>query len=301
MPTNPIGGINPTVAPTGVSQSVQTSLKVGVDYLGKIVSFDASGTAEVQIGDQLFGMKLGSNFAAGDVLRFRFLGSNPNPTFLLLSSGSNQAGFENVVLSVTSLLITQLQDEAQLQGQLSKVESLLPPLLQNPQNPQLTAAQLQNAIIMSGLFYESHLANFAKGKWPLNALMKEPQNRPHFNASQVVNKQLDALENQTIRWSGNIWPGQQMDWQLACEQEESSSSPSNDNPVQTIISVLELDLPNLGKVQARLTLRDDALSVHFKAAQPQTDTLFRQEIAELKKTFSANGQELKALEVLKHG
>lgn len=300
MPTNPVGGINPTFASTGIGQSSQTPLKIGVEYLGKIVSFDSSGIAEVQIGDQVFGMKLPSHFAAGDILHFRFLGSKPNPTFLLLSRGANQAGLENVILSTTSLLIAQLQDEAQLQGQLSKVNSLLPPLLENPQNPQLTAAQLQNAIIMSGLFYESHLANFAKGKWRLNALMKEPQNRPNFNASQVVNKQLDTLENQTIRWSGNIWPGQQMDWKISCEDETSSSS-SDDNPDKTIISVIELDLPNLGKVQARLVLRANALSVHLQADQAKTETLLKQEILGLKNTFSANGQELKAMKVITHG
>ena len=300
MPTNPIGGINPAIAPTGVGQSSQTNLKVGLEYVGKVISFDSAGTAEVQIGDQVFGMKLGSNFSVGDVLHFQFLGSNPNPTFLLLSSGTNQAVLENVILSGTSLLIAQLQDEAQLQGQLSRVESVLPPLLQNPQNTQLTAAQLQNAIMMSGLFYESHLANFAKGKWPLNALMKEPQNRPNFNASQVVNKQLDALENQTIRWSGNIWPGQQMDWQLTYEREQSSPSSSADNVEQTIVSVIELDLPRLGKVQARLSMRANALSVQLKADKPQTESLFRNEISELKNTLKAHGQELKAMEVLAH-
>ena len=300
MPTNPIGGINPAIAPTGVGQSSQTNLKVGLEYVGKVISFDSAGTAEVQIGDQVFGMKLGSNFSVGDVLHFQFLGSNPNPTFLLLSSGTNQAVLENVILSGTSLLIAQLQDEAQLQSQLSRVESVLPPLLQNPQNTQLTAAQLQNAIMMSGLFYESHLANFAKGKWPLNALMKEPQNRPNFNASQVVNKQLDALENQTIRWSGNIWPGQQMDWQLTYEREQSSPSSSADNVEQTIVSVIELDLPRLGKVQARLSMRANALSVQLKADKPQTESLFRSEISELKNTLKAHGQELKAMEVLAH-
>ena len=301
MAINPIGGINPAIAPTAIGQSSQPALKVGLEYVGKIVSFDPAGTAEVQIGEQVFGMKLGTNFAVGDVLHFRFLGSDPNPTFLLLSAGANQSAFENVILSGTSLLITQLQDEAQLQGQLSKVESLLPPLIQNPLNSQLTAAQLQNAIIMSGLFYESHLANFAKGKWPLNALMKEPQNRPNFNASQVVNKQLDALENQTIRWSGNIWPGQPMDWQLTYEEEQSPRTVSEEGVPQTIVSVIELTLPNLGKVQARLTLRDKALSTQFKADKPQTESLFQQEIAELKKTFNANGQELKAMEVITHG
>jgi hypothetical protein len=54
-------------------------------------------------------------------------------------------------------------------------------------------------------------------------------------------------------------------------------------------------------VQARLTLRDKALSIQLKADKPQTESLFQQEIAELKKTFNANGQELKAMEVITHG
>lgn len=301
MPINPIGTINPVIAPGEIGQSSQTFPRVGTNYLGKIISFDSSGTAEVQIGDQVFGMKLDSHFAVGDVLHFRFLGSNPNPTFLLLSAGANQSAFENVILSGTSLLITQLQDEAQLQGQLSKVESLLHPLIQNPLNSQLTAAQLQNAIIMSGLFYESHLTNFAKGKWSLNALKREPQNRPNFNASQVVNKQLEVLENQTIRWSGNIWPGQHMAWQLKYDQEQSSQAPSDDDTDRAIVSVIELDLPKLGKVQARLTLNVNGLSVHLQADQSHTENLFRQEINELKNTFNSNGQELKTLEIIAHG
>jgi len=301
MPINPIGAINPVIAPTGIGQSSQLSLKLGLDYLGKIIAFDSSGTAEVQIGDQVFGMKLESHFAPGDVLHFRFLGNNPNPTFLLLSAGENQAALENVILSGTSLLIAQLQDEAQLQGQLSKAQSLLPPLLQHPENAQLTAAQLQNAIIMSGLFYESHLANFVKGKWSLADLKREPQNRPNFNASQVVNKQLDALENQTIRWSGNIWPGQHLDWQLTYEQEESSSSHLDGGAEKAVMSVIELELPKLGKVKAHLTLRANALSVQISAEKPQTENLFSQEISELKNAFNTNGQELAALEVKKHG
>jgi flagellar hook-length control protein FliK len=57
----------------------------------------------------------------------------------------------------------------------------------------------------------------------------------------------------------------------------------------------------LGKVQARLTLSGDALSVQLKADKPQTENLFQQEISVLKNTFNANGQELKAMEVIAHG
>ena len=92
-----------------------------------------------------------------------------------------------------------------------------------------------------------------------------------------------------------------MDWQLTYEEEQPSRTVSEEGVAQTIVSVIELDLPNLGKVQARLTLRDKALSVQLKAEKSQTENLFKQELSDLKNTFNANGQELKAMEVIAHG
>ena len=92
-----------------------------------------------------------------------------------------------------------------------------------------------------------------------------------------------------------------MDWQLTYEEEQSPRTVSEEGVPQTIVSVIELHLPNLGKVQARLTLRDNALSVQLKAEKSQTESLFKQELSDLKNTFNANGQELKAMEVITHG
>jgi hypothetical protein len=299
MPINPINNlssIGSTQAPTGT----QSILTVGAEYAGRILSFDTHGVAEVQIGDQVFGMKLPSNHAVGDVLHFRFLGNQPNPTFLLLNEGSLHGLYNNVVLSGAGMLIAQYLDEAKMQDGLSQIESLTPPLLQSPQNPSLTAAQLQNAIVMSGLFYESHLANFTKGKWPLNSLMREPQNRPNFNVSQVVNKQLDALENQAVRWAGTIWPGQEMVWQLGYDMEEPTKENTGE-AINTIISEIQLDLARLGKVRISLRLTNHVLGVSMKAEKPQTEDLLKERVPALKSTFIDRGQELDAIEVVPHG
>ncbi len=300
MPINPINSQSP-IGSAPAAASAKGSLVIGAEYAGKILSFDAAGIAEVQIGDQVFGMKLPSSQVVGDILHFRFLGSQPNPTFLLLNAGAQQGLFNNVILSNTSMLIGQFLDEAQIQSGLAQLDRLGPPLLQNPQNSLLTAAQLQNAILMSGLFYESHLANFTKGKWSLNALMREPQNRPNFNASQVVNKQLDALENQSLRWAGTIWPGQWMEWQLGYDPEESAQENS-DEPVHTIVSEIEIDLPRLGKVRIQLKMSSEqVLSVSMQAEKPQTENLLQTEMPTLRSTFQDQGQSLDVIEVVQRG
>jgi flagellar hook-length control protein FliK len=92
-----------------------------------------------------------------------------------------------------------------------------------------------------------------------------------------------------------------MDWQLTYEEEQPPRTVSEEGVAQTIVSVIELDLPNLGKVQARLTLRDKALSVQLKAEKSQTENLFKQELSDLKHALNANGQELNAIDIIKHG
>jgi len=130
--------------------------------------------------------------------------------------------------------------------------------------------------------------------------MREPQNRPNFNASQVVNKQLDALENQAVRWAGTIWPGQEMVWQLGYDMEEPTKENTGE-AINTIISEIQLDLPRLGKVRISLRLTNHVLGVSMQAEKPQTEDLLKERVPALKSTFIDRGQELDAIEVVPHG
>lgn len=300
MPINPVSNF-PPIGSAPPAADTPIVLKVGVEYLGKILTLDNSGNAEVQIGNQVFGMSLPNKNAVGEVLHFRYLGSDPNPTFLLLNVGANAQLPENVILSGTSMLITQFLDEAQLQASLPMVAVQTEPVMQNPLFTELTALQLQNAILLSGLFYESHIANFTKGQWHLSSLLKEPQNRPNFNAAQVVAKQLEALENQMIRWSGTIWPGQLMDWQLGYEEQDARSENGEDVNPKNIVSEIALDLPNLGKVRIHLRMAGDVLSVFLKAEKPHTETLLMHQAPALKTTLNSQGQTVDTLAVVPHG
>ena len=297
MPINPISNFGP-IGSTQSTQSSLGTLSVGAEYQGKILSFDAAGTAEVQIGDQVFGMKLPSNNVVGEVLHFRYLGNDPNPTFLLLNDTANPGLFENVVLSSTSMLITQFLDESYLQGSLSQVNVVTEPLLPNPLQTQLSAVQLQNAILFSGLFYESHIANLIKGQWSLSSLMKEPQNRSDFNASPVVARQLDFLENQSIVWGGAIWPGQLMAWKIGYDEQNNDQEDPGSEAAKNIYSEIEIDLPKLGKVKIHLKMAGQALSVYFKADQIKTENLLEHQMPSLKTILVERGQNLDAIAVV---
>uniref|UniRef100_UPI0040483E26 flagellar hook-length control protein FliK n=1 Tax=Polynucleobacter sp. TaxID=2029855 RepID=UPI0040483E26 len=109
------------------------------------------------------------------------------------------------------------------------------------------------------------------------------------------------LENQSLRWAGTIWPGQWMEWQLGYDPEESAQENS-DEPVHTIVSEIEIDLPRLGKVRIQLKMSSEqVLSVSMQAEKPQTENLLQTEMPTLRSTFQDQGQSLDVIEVVQRG
>ena len=75
------------------------------------------------------------------------------------------------------------------------------------------AAALQQGMEKSGLFYESHVAEWAQGTRARAELAAEPQARgmapPSDPATaQLINLQLNAHEQARVAWQGQLWPGQ---------------------------------------------------------------------------------------------
>lgn len=60
--------------------------------------------------------------------------------------------------------------------QAAQAQPLLPAAPRSPAEVSQLAAALQGSLQRSGLFYESHLAQWAQGRYPLEALRAEPQN-----------------------------------------------------------------------------------------------------------------------------
>ncbi len=71
----------------------------------------------------------------------------------------------------------------------------------------------------------------------------------------LVQQQLDALATQNYVWQGQVWPGQQMHWEIT-EEGDHRQSGGEDAP-ERWQTRLNLRLPNLGGIGATIRLRSD--------------------------------------------
>lgn len=73
----------------------------------------------------------------------------------------------------------------------------------------------------------------------------------------LVRQQLDALATQNYIWQGQVWPGQQMHWEI--EEDRADSQGNEASPGQQWHTRLKLALPGLGGVDAVMRLRTGGL------------------------------------------
>ena len=85
----------------------------------------------------------------------------------------------------------------------------------------------------------------------------------------LVQQQLNALETNQMMWQGNIWPGQDMQWQV---HEQAPQTPGMEQQKQWVTQI-KLDLPNLGVVAATLRFNSAGLGLTLNASTPQTRAL----------------------------
>ncbi len=167
------------------------------------------------------------------------------------------------------------------------------------------AAGLQQAVGKSGLFYESHVAEWAQGARPLAELNAEPQQQlaregvrqqPLDPATaQFINLQLATQEQAQVAWQGNLWPGQPLQLEVQRDSREGhEGAGEEDTPWH---SRLRLRLPALGELDARLTLTGGRLQVQFAAGSADTASLLRRHMGSLADGLAAAGTELAGFEV----
>jgi hypothetical protein len=172
---------------------------------------------------------------------------------------------------------------------------------QGAPDPAQLAAQLRQAVAKSGLFYESHLAEWAEGKRSLAELMAEPQAHkapgtpPTDTAlSQLVNQQLATHESGQLVWQGQLVPGQQMRWEIGREHDGAPADRDTEHPGWH--SGLRLRFPLLGEVEASLSLRGAQLHIELLAGA-DTAAALRAAAPRLQEALAAVGNELAALRI----
>ena len=246
-PDRPVSGllpVQPVLSATERDQAAPAAvfehLAIGQTLTGLVKSL-AKGISLVDIDGQTVAMRLPQQTAPGDTLRLRFAGHLPQPVFLLETPEAAASGAPQ--LSQTARMLSELMQRVP--------ERILPtltppaPMLDQPAaQPSELALALRTAVVRSGLFYESHLANWAMGQDTLDGLMQEPQNRltsslaradaasalastlaasaapeargpaeladakaPH-PLNTLLTQQLQVLESPQFIWRGELWPGQ---------------------------------------------------------------------------------------------
>lgn len=149
------------------------------------------------------------------------------------------------------------------------------------------ALQLKDAVEFSGVFYESHLAQWADDLRPRALLAREPQARwpasadlaqaqapgagasaPADYATPLLRQQLEVLDTGRFVWAGELWPGQK--GALIIEEEEQPAHRPGDAPARSARWRIRITLtfPRLGPIDAALTLAGDTVELGLRCDTP---------------------------------
>lgn len=183
-------------------------INLGQQVQAKVLERQPDGTFMVRLADTTARMSLPEGTKAGDTLAMTLLARQPRPTFIL-GQDANGNGGARTTLSSAGRLIDQLLQSSQKNGASTAALGSTPVLTAAAGNPALLASALQNTLSASGLFYESHLAEWAEGSRPLSALLQEPQAQTaESQARQPPNGLADAalLRHLAQRWTDSGRP-----------------------------------------------------------------------------------------------
>ncbi|MCS0632688.1 flagellar hook-length control protein FliK [Telluria mixta] len=175
------------------------------------------------------------------------------------------------------------------------------PLLGGPSGDAGAIAQaLKDGLGKSGLFYESHVAEWAAGARPRADLAAEPQARgmpppTDPNTAQFINLQLNAHEQGRVAWQGQLWPGRDMQWDV--ERDASSRQDGEDENGGTWQSSLRLRFGALGEVGARVVLSGGQLHIRLDARDESVKGLLDAHRARLADALDAAGTPLSTLTI----
>lgn len=189
------------------------------------------------------------------------------------------------------------------------------------------AHSLKSALGESGLFYESHVAEWAEGKRPLQELLREPQNqRPHaqaaqsgpqtsetlaraalanpdLSAAQLINQQLHAHEQQRVQWNGQAWPGQPMQWEIQREQDGGGQQGQEEGRDNEAVwrSGVRFRLPLLGRISAAVTLVGEKVHIQVQTGDDDSAATLRAWSGQLQLAMEAAGSPLASLSIAPEG
>lgn len=336
--------------PVAQSQEIADKLSglvAGQKVMAEIQAMLPNGTYRAMINQRSITLALPFSAKSGDSLELQVTENDGKLALAVLSrtdGSAAKAGTESVsaTLSRTGQLISNLFAGAnRAQGNEAPATPLngnQPIVSAPPNSAQDLLPLLKKAITQSGMFYESHQAEWVEGRLPKAALLQEPQGklsspaafasasgddanavfvqakevsttdagssasvaRPLIEVGQtqnssieggkaavtqsqgqlvapqtqpLVQQQLEALATQNFSWQGQVWPGQEMRWEIDEDAAQSGQDGEESSPRWS--TRLRLTLPNLGEIDARIRLEGSSITLSMSADRAETRTLMR--------------------------
>jgi len=312
-------------------------LLIGQAVTGQVKG-QSKGLTLVSIDGQTVAMRLPHPVETGDTLKLSFAGHMPQPVFLL--DTPDTAATDTPQLSQTARMLSDIMQRVP-ERTLPTLTPLTPLLEQSTSSPAELALALRRALVRSGLFYESHLANWAVGLDSTDGLMQEPQNgmagktartdatpvlasmlasaAPLTDATSpgqiadaksanpihtLLTQQLQVLESPQFIWRGELWPGHVLEWQVGQETDtpHDSAKPAAGETEMAWESRLKISLPQLGTLNVHIKLdARQAFSIRLVPDQAEVGTLLQQNQARLIEQFTTAGCALHSVTVQNDG
>jgi hypothetical protein len=225
------------------------------------------------------------------------------PASVPAASAGAQAVLSAAGRALSSLLAASAASSERVQGSAPLVAGD-----QKTQAPAIAQA-LAEAVGLSGLFYESHLAEMSQGLLAPADLQREPQwaasARAHANlgttaaatapagapaaaaaapaqaaatahAATILPQQLELLASGVFRWSGEAWPGTPMEWLIQQERENDAACLPHTGG-RRWGTTFGMYVKGLGAIEVRLTLAASApawdLQARVRAEAPALQAL----------------------------
>ncbi|MGI4847379.1 MAG: flagellar hook-length control protein FliK [Janthinobacterium lividum] len=278
----PVTPLDPTHAVVPVADGREDSLArlaqiaTGREYTALVLAKLNDGQFLVKVADAEVRMVLPAGVKAGDDVKLIKVPDQSRPTFLLASTETG-TGAVRTALSNTGRLIDTLLQSAQRQGVSDRVVGQTP-LVAKPDSSGASATEIAHALKeslgSSGLFYESHVSEWASGARSLESLMREPQAafaRPNAVADAQARLAQNAASASTAANAGDT-EGQTEAGQARAATQSGQLAPAS---TTTAYGPSGLPLPGTSMPLAAPGQAAAATSATQLAAGTQTDNLLQ--------------------------
>jgi hypothetical protein len=320
LPAQPL--LVESVSPTSSSAAVTElpDLAIAQRYQASVEDRLTNGNFKVMVNGHELQINLPANSKTGDQLNLLLVSKEPRLKFALLSTTSTTGSISNVTktslelsgigaeLSKTGLFIGALTQDTIKSLSTPTLNSSTPILTTPPMTTQQLPSLLQQAMSISGLFYENHQAQWVMGKRTLEQLTQEPQAKIPTNSATIssqttssissnndtpvhpqslslVQQQLNLLETGHLSWRGEIWAGQTMQWDIT----KDPSLSAEEGETTSWQTRLRLNLPKLGEVVATIGLNKGDVKMTLNATDSKTLSKMQDDQQPLTESMTAAG------------